>query len=129
MSDAANDALVTVNNPRTGEVLYTFPEPTPEEVDQVYARARAVYPKIAAMSVAQRVAELGKLKAYLMANRREIARKISLETGKSLFDALAMEVFPAVDLITYYEKHAVRMLKDQRVPTPVMLIGKKSKVV
>ena len=129
MSDAANDALVTVCNPRNGEVLYTFPEPTPEEVDQVYARARAVYPKIAAMSVAQRVAELGKLKAYLMANRREIARKISLETGKSLFDALAMEVFPAVDLITYYEKHAVRMLKDQRMPTPVLLFGKKSKVV
>ncbi|NLF58124.1 MAG: aldehyde dehydrogenase family protein, partial [Candidatus Hydrogenedens sp.] len=121
--------VIVVCNPRNGEELYRVEEPTAAEVDRVYERAHAAYVKLRKMSVGQRLDEARKLKGYLIKNRRSIAEKISAETGKSLFDALTLEVFPAVDLINYYEKHAERMLRDQKVPTPIMLFGKTSKVV
>jgi acyl-CoA reductase-like NAD-dependent aldehyde dehydrogenase len=123
------EAGITVHNPRNGGVLYTIPEPAPNEVTQTYARAREAFTKLKAMSVAERLAETSKLKRYLLENRKEVAQKIVSETGKSITDALMLEVFPAIDTIDYYEKNAERILADQRVKTPVFLFGKKSKIV
>ncbi len=120
--------VIQVRSPRTGELLYEVPEPDAAEVERVYARARAAFERTRAMPVRARLAELGKLKRWLIANRRRVAEFISRETGKSLFDALAMEVFPAVDLITWYEKRAEKILADRKVSTPIMLIGKKSRI-
>ena len=134
---AAERPVIVVTNPRTGAELYRVEEPTPEDVDRVYARANAAFEKLRRMTVRQRLDELGKIKRYLIEHRREIAQKITDEAGKSLFDALSCEVFPAVDIIDYYEKHAERMLADQPAPTPLVLngmlpmalFGKRSKVV
>lgn len=120
---------ITVQNPRTGEVLYTIPAPSEQEVIDTYARARAAFEKLRAMSVRERLAEASKLKRYLLENREEIAQKIVNETGKCITDALMLEVFPALDTIDYYEKNAERILAEQRVKTPIFLFGKKSKVV
>ena len=126
---AAGRPVIVVNNPRTGAELYRVEEPTPEEVDRVYERAHAAFEKIRRMTVRQRLDELDKIKQYIIKNRRAIAQQITDEAGKSLFDALSCEVFPAVDIIDYYQKHAVKILADQAVPTPFVLFGKKSKVV
>ncbi len=120
---------IAVHNPRNGEVLYTIPVPSDELVGETYARARNAYEQLKEMSVAERVAEASKLKRYLLENRNEVAQKIVSETGKSITDALMIEVFPAIDTIDYYEKNAERILADQRVKTPIFLFGKKSKVV
>ncbi len=121
--------FIVVKNPRTGAELYRVEEPTPEEVDRIYDRAYAAYEKLRRMTVRQRLDELDKIKQYILKNRRAIAQKIVDEAGKSLFDALTCEVFPAVDIIDYYQKNAERMLADQPAPTPKALFGKKSKVV
>jgi len=123
------DVGITVCNPRNGEVLYTIPAPSAQDVTDTYARAREAFKKLKAMSVRQRLDEASKLKRYLLENRLEIARKIVSETGKCLTDALMLEVFPALDTIDYYEKNAERILAEQRVKTPIFLLGKKSKVV
>jgi acyl-CoA reductase-like NAD-dependent aldehyde dehydrogenase len=121
--------VIVVNNPRTGAELYRVEEPTAEEVDKAYERAHAAFEKLRRMTVRQRLDELGKLKQYLLKNRLAVARKIVDEAGKSLFDALACEVFPAIDIIDYYQKNAEKMLADQTAPTPLILFGKKSKTV
>ncbi len=121
--------VITVNNPRNGQFLYSVEEPTAEEVDKVYERAQAAFETIRRMTVRQRLDELEKIRQYLLKNRRAIAERIVQETGKSIFDATAMELFPAIDQISFYQKHAERMLADQKVPTPLMLFGKRSKVV
>lgn len=121
--------VIEVENPRTLEVVYRVEEPTPAEVEKVYATARDAFEVIRNMTVRQRLDELLKIKRYLLNNREKVMRRISEETGKCITDALIAEIFPALDLIAYYDKHAERMLADQKVSTPIMLIGKKSRVV
>ncbi len=119
---------IHVRCPRTGRPLYDVAEATPDEIAQVYGRARKVQEVLARMSVQQRLDEAAKLKRYILANKELIARRISEETGKCQADALALEVFAAIDIIHYYQKHAVKALADQRVSTPLILFPKRSKV-
>ena len=121
-------AGITVRNPLSGEILYNIAEPTDVETRQVFTTAQEAHQIISAMSVEQRVAETRKLKRYIMKNREQICDKVIRETGKSRLDALLTEIFPVVDLIDYYEKHAAKILADQKAPTPLILMGKKSYV-
>lgn len=125
----ASDATIVKRNPRTGAEMYRVEEPSDAALADVMARARGAYPKIAAMSVRGRLAEVGKLKRYLVANRHALAEKISAENGKCMTDALIGDVFTCLDLIAYYEKHAERILADEKAPTPLVLMGKKSKII
>jgi len=119
---------VTVTNPRTGEVLYEFHEPTAEEVQAAYGRARTAFEVIRRMSVAERVAEISKLKRYLVEHKEEIAGQLAAEAGKCLTDALVIDLFPSIDLLDHYEKHAEEYLADETVKATPMLMGKKCRV-
>lgn len=121
--------IVEVQNPRTKEILYSFQEITEADVEKMYETAQRAFEKIRTMSVRERLQELDKIKQYLIRNRESIAEFITKETGKCLTDALILELFPAVDQIDYYQKYAEKILRDQKVPTPLLLMGKKSKIV
>lgn len=121
-------AEIHVRCPRTGRPLYDVAEATPAEIADVYVRARNAQEILGRMSVRERLNEAAKLKRYILENKESIAGRISEETGKCETDALALEVFAAIDIIHYYEKRAVRILADQRVPTPLVFLGKRSKV-
>lgn len=120
--------VITVENPRTGDTLYAMPEPSPEEVERMFDKARAAAERLRAMTPAERGQEAEKLKRYILANKNQIAKRIVEETGKCMTDALMMEVFPVVDTINYYRKYAPKFLADERVGTPILLAGKKSRV-
>jgi acyl-CoA reductase-like NAD-dependent aldehyde dehydrogenase len=117
-----------VRCPRTGRLVYEVAEPAPAEVTEVYARARAAQRVLGKMSVRERLAEVAKLKRYILASKEQIVRQIVEETGKCRTDALAMEVFPALDIIDHYERSAVGILSDEKVKTPLALLGKRSRV-
>ena len=91
---------ITVRNPRNGELLYTIPAPSEQEVAATYARAREAFKTLKAMTVRERLEEASKLKRYLLEHREEIARKIVSETGKCLTDALMLELFPRLTRLT-----------------------------
>lgn len=116
-------------NPRTGELMYTVQEPSDDELSAVMGRARAAYEKIRRMTVRERIQELLKLKQYIIRNRQEIAEKICAENGKSLCDAMVGDVFTTVDLIDYCARDAEKVLADQKVRTPIVMLGKKSRLV
>lgn len=117
---------IRVHNPRTGAYLYSIHEASAADVADVYDRARKAHEVISAMSVAQRVAESRKLKQYIVEHREEIVARICEETGKPRQEAMLTEIFPTLDLLDYYGKHAEKILRDEAVPTPVLLKGKKS---
>ena len=114
---------IDVHNPKTGEVLYTVSEYTVEEIADIYEKARAAQAVLAKMSVAERLQETQKLKKYLCDNMDEVCRKIISETGKSRTDALLAEIYPILDMLDYYAKNAVRFLADQKVNTPIVMLG------
>ena len=120
-------ADIIVDNPRTGETIYTIAEPTESDVVRVYERAAKSFETIGSMTVPERLREIGKLKRFILENKEHIVDRIVEETGKCRMDALTLEVFPALDIINYYEKNAVRILADEKVGTPIILTGKKSR--
>ena len=117
-----------VTNPRTGAVLYTVDEPGPDDLAAVYSRARKGFERLRAMTISDRLREVGKLKTYIQEHKETIVQRIVDETGKPRIEALMTEIFPTLDLIQYYEKSAVKILRDQKMPTPLVMMGKKSKI-
>lgn len=117
-----------VINPRTGAVLYDIVEPGPDDLNRTFETARRAFGEFQARPVSDRLREVGKLKAYIQAHKEDIVQRIVEETGKPRIEALMTEVFPTLDLIQYYEKTAGKILRDQPQPTPLVLMGKKSKI-
>lgn len=115
-----------VVNPIIGKKLYTIDD-NPEKIDAYYQRATAVQPKIQAMSIKERIVEVEKINQYLLNNSDFILDCIIAETGKSRTDGFAAEVFEVGNVIATYKKLAPKLLKDKKRPTPIFLMGKKSK--
>ena len=120
---------IAVKNPINGQTLYSITDPTDEHIESVFATARGMQDKIRNMTVKERVAEMMKINDYVIANREMILTRIIEETGKSRMDALVAEVFEVCDVIDYFAKRAPKVLADQTVHTPIVLLGKKSKIV
>lgn len=128
-SAPVQDGTIEKRNPRTGEVMYTLSEPNAGQLAEVMDRARKVAPVLAKMPVKQRLNEMLKIRAYLIEHREAIAQKISAENGKSITDAMVGDIFTSVDLIDYYVKEGEKILADEKVHTPLMMMGKKSKIM
>jgi acyl-CoA reductase-like NAD-dependent aldehyde dehydrogenase len=52
----------------------------------------------------------------------------SRRTGKSRTDALISEIFPLLEHFEFLLKYAEKALADETVPTPLAMMGKKSRV-
>lgn len=126
---AAGPSEIIKTNPRTQTEMYRLNEPGEAELQAVMERARAVQAVLRDMTVAQRIAETRKIADYLVANKERIVARLCEENGKSQTDALIGDVFTVLDLIAYYAKNAGKMLADEKVPTPLMLMGKKSRIM
>jgi acyl-CoA reductase-like NAD-dependent aldehyde dehydrogenase len=126
--DTAKINMIEVFNPRTGEHLYSVAEATDTDIAGAYKRAREAFERNKHSTIRQRLEAMGRVKKYIMAHREEIVGRIVAETGKPRYEAMLTEVFPTLDLIQYYEKHAGKILADEKHPTPLVLMGKKSKV-
>ncbi|MBI4557865.1 MAG: aldehyde dehydrogenase family protein [Candidatus Hydrogenedentes bacterium] len=119
---------IAVKNPMTGEVLYVVPEADDAVIRHTFEAARRAFARISAMTVRERVAETLKIRDYILAHREAIIDKIVAETGKCRTDALTSEIFVILDVIDYYRKNAEKILAVQRVSTPFVLFGKKSRI-
>lgn len=120
---------IRVQNPGTGEFLYEVMEASENEMASVFARARKVQSEVASMPITDRVAQLVKISDYILAHQEQIIDRLVCETGKTRFDALSTELFEICDLIDYYREAAPKILKDRTAHTPIVLMGKKSKIV
>ncbi len=123
---AARAAEVVVRDPRTQKVLYSFNEPSDAEVEAAFVRARAAFDKIRTMPVSARLRETLKLRDYVLKHKEKIVDRLVQETGKARLDALMSDVGQVLSIIEFYSKTAEKFLADEKVPTPLVLQGKKS---
>ena len=119
---------ISVVNPLTKEQLYDIEPLTENELSEVFSKARRVQKQIGALTVKERINEVVKISQYLIDNYQSISERVVSETGKTKFEALSNEIFEICDNIDYYRDHAEKILKDQKVHTPLILMGKKSKI-
>lgn len=103
-------------NPTTGEVLKTFAEMSPAEVDEAIATAQAVYREWRKTPLAERAARLRAAATYLRAHRDELAKLATLEMGKPIVQAEA-EVDKSALGCEYYAEQAAGMLADNPMPS------------
>lgn len=87
--EPANNGLLDVENPSTGDILAQVPKSTVEETNRAIEAAAVAFPAWSQTPVARRVAPLFKLAELLRTNEEKIARVMTAEMGKSLPDARA----------------------------------------
>lgn len=105
-----------------------YKDPSEEDIQKIYQDASEAQPEIRNLSVKQRLLFIKELKKVILNRKEEIITRIQKETQKTRGDALVSEIFNVMDHFDYLEKKAHKVLKDQKKPTPIMLMGKKSRI-
>lgn len=86
-TDAAGQAVIEVINPATGAVVDTVPSAAKSDVDAAVAAAKAAQPIWASVPVHQKADILMRFLEIVEANKEELARTLSDETGKPITEA------------------------------------------
>jgi acyl-CoA reductase-like NAD-dependent aldehyde dehydrogenase len=93
-----------------GQVLNTYPVNSHANIKQHIAAARLAAKTWAAVSVAERVSILAKLNALILAEMDAITELIVTVTGKVKTEVLLGEIYPVLELLSYYQKNATHIL-------------------
>ncbi|MFP6847210.1 MAG: aldehyde dehydrogenase family protein [Pseudomonas sp.] len=97
------------------------------EISQVaFENARMALRAHSQLSIPARLAELSKLKQTILANRSMIIERVMQEVGKCRTDALIAEILGTLDWLNWLENNAERLLKPEKIKTPITLLGKQS---
>ncbi|HEK9606683.1 TPA: NADP-dependent glyceraldehyde-3-phosphate dehydrogenase, partial [Streptococcus equi subsp. equi] len=94
--------------PATGEELGSVPAMSREEVDQVYASARAALADWRALSYVERTAYLHKAADILVRDAEKIGAVLSKEVAKG-YKAAVSEVIRTAEIINYAAEEGLRM--------------------
>lgn len=104
-------------SPVDGRALGEFLVSDAVSIQQQMLAARAAAQLWAKQPVAERAKVLSKLVPLLMTELDSICEFISLTTGKVHTEALLGEIYPILDLVRYYQKHAANILGYRGIPT------------
>ena len=103
-------------NPSTGEVFAAFEPASEQEVVAAVTRARSAQPEWNRIGVERRAQILANFQRRLQERKSEVARIITLETGKPLAEALVAEVLVVLDSVRFAINRAFEFLREERVP-------------
>ncbi|NGL83571.1 NADP-dependent glyceraldehyde-3-phosphate dehydrogenase [Streptococcus equi] len=99
---------IKIYAPATGEELGSVPAMSREEVDQVYALARAALADWRALSYVERAAYLHKAADILVRDAEKIGAVLSKEVAKG-YKAAVSEVIRTAEIINYAAEEGLRM--------------------
>ena len=119
-ADTEMETLLQNNNP-----LENIKSRTPSEM---MITARAAHVKISALTVEQRLKFITKLRLVILERQEEITGIIQKETNKARTDIITSEFFPIYEHLEFLEHEAVKALADEKVATPIAMMGKTSKI-
>lgn len=112
---AKTTPVIEVHNPATGELLAEVPTVGLEECEVALERARRAQRLWAATSVEDRAQVILRFRDRLLDRAEEVSELISRENGKVLQESFEMEVFPIVDLASYFAHRAPEILAPQGI--------------
>src|SRR2546421_2179323 len=115
LPQAESAAEIISYDPATGEEIGRAPLASLEDVRQAVSRARAAQPVWANLLFRQRARVILKARELMLAQRDEIARLVSRETGKPVAEALSMEIVPTLDAMHYFAHAAENLLRPQKI--------------
>lgn len=102
-------------NPATAEVLAEIEAGTESEIKEAVKKARKAFPAWSALSFKARGRILLAARESMRVHLDEIASLITKENGKPLTESISADLFPVMDLATYFAKNAGKILRRERV--------------
>jgi len=105
-------------NPATGEVVKTYTEATPQQIETVLQNAAAAFPVWRDTSIAQRGAALAKVADIIEQRAEKLAQVITLEMGKLIKQSRA-EINLTVNILRYYASQGEALLADTPLNSPM----------
>lgn len=112
--------------PATGEVIADIPEISLEQIPLLMEKGKHAFQTWSETTFSERNHYLRALKEIMVERMEEIAKAISLDTGKVITEALTADIMPTIDAIDHLIKHAEKTLTRRKEKTPLLLIGKTS---
>jgi acyl-CoA reductase-like NAD-dependent aldehyde dehydrogenase len=104
-----------LKSPVTLEPIAEIEVANAAEVAEAVARARAAQPGWAALGADERAQIMRRALDILVKRADHFADVVRRETGKSVVEAIMMEVFASCDALAYWAKRAKKILADRRV--------------
>jgi aldehyde dehydrogenase (NAD+) len=107
--------------PRTGNVVGTFPVHTAAEVEAAVARAREAFGWWQQLGWSGRKDRLDAWKRLIVRRGDELAELVHRENGKPISDARLTEVTLPVDHIAWAAKNAPKVLGERKVSSGLLM--------
>ena len=105
----------SVFNPATGKEIGKVPSMTVDQAAQSLQKVRNAQKTWGQTSFARRWELMGRFGDVLYRRRDEIARALSEETGKTLYEAHMFEVVTLYRMVMYFGRRARRILKPKTI--------------
>ncbi|MFB5281225.1 aldehyde dehydrogenase family protein [Peribacillus sp. Hz7] len=114
--------------PATGEKIAELEETSLDSIPKLYEQSHKAFDMWSTLSISKRIEYIRQLRLLIVDKMDKLADIISKDTGKVKTEALVADLMPTLDAMLYVEKHAEKLLKRQKMKTPLLLIGKTSYV-
>ena len=108
-------------NPATGESLGEVKIDTPQDVEQIVARARVAQKQWAKSSFKQRRAVLTHISDYILEHADQLCEWIVQDAGKTYENALLGEIMPTCNKIAWLKKYGEKHLKSEKVGSGILM--------
>lgn len=103
-------AILTAISAIDEHVINTYPVTTEAEIIQQLKQARIAADRWATVSIAERLSFISALQTVLLEQVDSITETVMSVTGKVKTEVLLGEIYPILELISYYKKNAVKIL-------------------
>jgi acyl-CoA reductase-like NAD-dependent aldehyde dehydrogenase len=108
-------ATLTSQNPATLETLGEVPIATREDIDAAVEKATLAAPRWGQLSFPDRARFIYKVRDLLCVEKEEIAELICNENGKPMIEAVSADIFPVMELATYFAKNSYKILRREKI--------------
>jgi succinate-semialdehyde dehydrogenase/glutarate-semialdehyde dehydrogenase len=124
-----SDKTVENRDPATGKLIGSYRLDDAQAVRGLIARARAAQGTWASLPYRDRSLALKRVGAAVAARADELAALIAANSGKTLVDALATEVVPAILALRYYRSRGKGLLAERRLGGgSILMFNKRSRL-
>ena len=116
-------------SPVTGRIISTYAVPSPGEIAGYMNSARQAFEAWKNISVKERTLYLAALRHAIVDNMGTVIETICGVTGKVPGEAIQSDIYPTLNLIRYYEKHAEKTLEEKPTRTPLLYAHTRSSFI
>lgn len=99
------------------------------EIGRIYAKQQASRAAVGSTTARERIRKIERLRDAMLSRREEIRQALWLDYQKPPAEVDLSEIYPAIGEARHAIRHLRGWLRPQRVPTPLAMLGSRSRVM